>query len=88
MVFQFEVTNKGVGDESQFVFYAQHRDNDDGLRLILDGDFFGPGDQEHFGLQKDTTYKKTLFVQRGPLSYQYKHLDLTFESACENENTR
>jgi len=87
MVFELEMTNVGVGDESQFVLYAQHRDNDGSLRLLLDGAPFG-GSREFTNVRKDTTYKKTLVVQRGPLSYKYSPLDLVLESACEDSSSR
>ena len=79
-MFEVEMTNAGVGDESQFVLYAQHRYNDGSLKLLLDGSPFG-GSREFTNIRKDTTYKKTLVVKRGPLSYQYSPLDLDLERA-------
>lgn len=87
MVFEIEMRNVGVGDESQFVFYAQHRDNSKSLGLFLDGAPF-PGSREFTNILKDTVYKKTLVVRRGPQSYEYPPLDLILESACEDENSR
>eukprot|EP00559_Dactyliosolen_fragilissimus_P002088 CAMPEP_0184871508 /NCGR_PEP_ID=MMETSP0580-20130426/40756_1 /TAXON_ID=1118495 /ORGANISM="Dactyliosolen fragilissimus" /LENGTH=2372 /DNA_ID=CAMNT_0027374173 /DNA_START=995 /DNA_END=8116 /DNA_ORIENTATION=+ len=86
MVFEIEMTNVGVGDESQFVLYAQHRDNDGSLKLLLDGAPF-EGSREFTNILKDTTYKKTLVVQRGPLAYQFSPLDLILESACEDSSS-
>jgi len=86
MVFELEISNLGVGDESQFVLYAQHRDNDNSLKLQLDGASFG-GSREFTNIIKDSTYKKTLVIQRGPLSYQYSSLDLVLESACEDSSS-
>jgi len=86
MVFELEMSNLGVGDESQFVLYAQHRDNDGSLKLLLDGAPFGKS-REFTNIRKDSTYKKTLVLQRGPLSYQYSSIDLVLESACEDSSS-
>eukprot|EP00957_Ditylum_brightwellii_P156905 11941595-Ditylum_brightwellii.AAC.1 len=81
------MSNLGVGEESQFVLYAQHRDNEGSLKLLLDGAPFG-GSREFTNVLKDTSYKKTLVVQRGPRLFQYPSLDLVMESACEDANSQ
>ena len=87
MVFELEMSNVGVGNETQFVLYAQHRDNEGSLKLLLDGVPFG-GSREFRNVLKDTTYKKTLVVQRGPRMFQYQPLDLKLESACEDSSSQ
>ena len=64
MVFELEMSNIGVGDESQFVLYVQHRDNEDSLKVLLDGAPFG-GSQQFTSVLKNTSYMKTLVVQGG-----------------------
>merc|ERR1712127_73222 len=64
--------------------YVQHRDNEGSLKLLLDGAPFG-GSREFTNVLKDTSYKKTLVVQRGPRMFEYPPLDLVMESACEDE---
>jgi len=87
MIFEIELSNLGVGEESQFVLFAQHRDNEGSLKLLLDGAPFG-GSREFTNILKDTTYKKTLVIQRGPRLFQYSSLDLVMESACEDANSQ
>ena len=86
MVFELEMSNFGVGDESQFVLYAQHRDNEGSLTLLLDGASFDG--REFTNILKDTSYKKTLVVQRGPRMFQYPKLDLVMESSCEDSSSQ
>ena len=37
LIFEIEISNVGVGDESLFALYAQHTDNDGGLAIFVDG---------------------------------------------------
>ena len=87
MLFELEISNVGVGEESLFVLYAQHRDNEGSLKLFLDGAPFGDS-REFSNILKDVSYKKTLVVQRGPRLYQYPPLDLVLESACEDASSQ
>merc|ERR1712038_1044227 len=82
MVFELEITNLGVGNFSSFMMYAQHRENEGGLQLMLDGAPFGESRDIRI-LNKDTTYKKILTVKRGPLQYEYTTLDLILRSTCD-----
>merc|ERR1712038_49626 len=43
--------------------------------------------KEFRNIQKDITYKKTLVVRRGPISFEYKPFDVSFESSCEFKNS-
>ena len=83
MTFELEMKNLGVGNESLFVLYAQHRDNDGGLSLILDGSTL-VSSREFSNVKKDTTYTKILQVKRGPSLYKYPAIDLVLESSCED----
>mmetsp|Transcript_21609 Transcript_21609/g.27877 ORF Transcript_21609/g.27877 Transcript_21609/m.27877 type:complete len:1916 (+) Transcript_21609:457-6204(+) len=82
MVFELEITNLGVGNFSSFMVYAQHRENEGGLQLMLDGAPFGESRDIRI-LNKDTTYKKILTVKRGPLQYKHTSLDLILQSTCD-----
>jgi len=86
MIFELELSNMGVGEESLFVLYAQHRDNRDGLDLKLDG---GPfvSSREFTNIKKDTSYYKTVTVGRGSRLYRNEPIDIIFESACEDSNS-
>ncbi len=81
LIFELEIINVGIAPSS-FMMYAQHHQNEGGLQLMLDGAPFGQSRQLGI-LDEDTTYKKILTVQRGPLLYQYPSLDLVLQSSCD-----
>ena len=76
MVYEVEMTNVGVGEGAEFVLYAQQRDNEGSLKLFLDGEQL-TGNREFSNILKDTSYRKTLVVQKGPRLFEYASLDLS-----------
>ena len=85
MVYEVEMTNVGVGEGAEFVLYAQQRDNEGSLKLFLDGEQL-TGNREFSNILKDTSYRKTLVVQKGPRLFEYASLDLSLESSCGGDS--
>ena len=76
MVYEVETTKLGVGKGAEFVLYAKQQDNEGSLKLFLDGQQL-TGNQEFSNILKDTSYRKTLVVQKGPRLFEYASLDLS-----------
>ncbi len=87
MVFELEMTNLGVGDESLFNLYIQNRDNYGSLSVLIDGEQLIDKSREYSNVKKGVTYTKTLVIQRGPLLYEYAPLEISFESTCEDDSS-
>lgn len=87
MIFELEMSNKGVGNETQFALYLQQRDNLGGLKFFLDGAPFGGSRDPYTNVLKDKTYKKTLVVEKGPRMFEYPPIDIVLESDCEDTSS-
>jgi hypothetical protein len=86
MVFEVELTNFGVGEESSFVLYTKDTDNRYGLIMKLDGEPLVDS-YEFTNVKKDVTFYKTITLERGSRRYRGGPIDLVFESACEDSSS-
>ena len=86
MIFELELSNLGVGDESLFNLYAQLLDDEGGTTIKVDG---APltNSRGFPNVKKGVATKKTLSIATGPRMYINKPISLTFESACMDDGS-
>lgn len=84
MVFELELTNVGVGDESLFALYAQLNDNEGNMEIKVDGSPLFES-RVYYSVLSGVPIKKTLTIRKGPRMFVNKAVPLTFESACMDD---
>lgn len=86
MVFELMMKNMGVANETLFSLTVTVTGIEDGLQVILDGASH-TGSRSFTNIKKDTAYKKTMVLRRGPKAYKYKALDIAMESQCLDDES-
>ena len=84
VVFELELTNVGVGDESLFALYAQLNDNEGNMEIKVDGSPLFES-RVYYSVPSGVPIKKTLTIRKGPRMFVNKAVPLTFESACMDD---
>ena len=71
MVFEVELTNDGIGNETILVLYTGLLGNYDGIKAETDGYVLNDALPFEFtNVKRHTVYKKLITIARGPIVYK------------------
>ena len=86
MIFEIELANLGVGNETiMWLSSSAQKNVKDGLRVTSDG--IKMGGVELTNVEKNMIYKRLIEIERGPIAYKSPSVELGWESKCEDADS-